>query len=133
MDNYTLYRGYEIIIKKHTFFVGNHKFWSMTEAQQFIDDTIELKRDMVYQREIEEWYQGGDYMASISNNYEINVAKKNNPADEYGKHFCKIQLSETFEDKAEEKLAFFRDLFGEEYHVSMTYWVCHGEVKDEWK
>lgn len=34
---------------------------------------------------------------------------------------------------AEEKLQFFRDLFGDEYNVSMTYWECRGKVKEEWK
>lgn len=72
-------------------------------------------------------------MASIANNYEINVAKKRRPDDEYGIHFCRIQLSESFEDKAEEKLKFFRELFGDEYHISMTYWRCFGERKKEWE
>ena len=71
-------------------------------------------------------------MASIADNYEINVAKKRRPEDEYGIHFCKIQLSESFEDKAEEKLKFFRELFGEEYNVTMTHWICRGKHKDSW-
>ena len=70
---------------------------------------------------------------SIPSNYEINVAKKRNPEDEYGIHFCKIELPCTFEVEAEEKLEFFRKLFGEGYHVSMTYWECKGKVKDTWK
>lgn len=71
---------------------------------------------------------------SISDNYEINVAKKQNPDDKYGIHFCKIQLSREWNDEmAEEKLQFFRDLFGDEYNVSMTYWECRGKVKEEWK
>ena len=72
-------------------------------------------------------------MASIPDNYEIIVAKKRNSDDEYGIHFCKIQLSETFPVAAEEKLNFFRNLFGDGYHVSMTHWVCRGEAKSEWK
>lgn len=72
-------------------------------------------------------------MASIPSNYEINVAKKRNPDDQYGLHFCNIQLNESFEDKAEEKLKFFRELFGEEYHISMTYWRCIGEHKEDWE
>ena len=70
---------------------------------------------------------------SIPDNYEINVAKKRNPDDEYGIHVCKIQLPETLPIAAEEKLNFFRELFGEEYNVSMTHWVCRGESKEEWR
>ena len=68
-------------------------------------------------------------------NYVINVAKKRNPEDEYGIHFCNIQLSSNVlnDDKAEEQLWFFRELFGDEYHISMTHWTCRGEVKEEWK
>lgn len=72
-------------------------------------------------------------MASIASNYEINVAKKRRLDDPYGVHFCKIQLSESFEDNAEEKLKFLRELFGDEYHVSMTYWKCSGIVKKDWE
>ena len=72
-------------------------------------------------------------MASIPNNYEINVAKKRKPDDEYGVHFCKIQLSESFDNKAEEKLQFFRELLGDMYNVTMTHWVCRGEAKHEWR
>ena len=72
-------------------------------------------------------------MASIANNFEINVAKKRKPDDEYGIHFCKIQLPEnTHEAKAKEKFQFFRELFGKEYNLTMTYWKCYGERKDEW-
>lgn len=71
---------------------------------------------------------------SISDNYEINVAKKQNPDDKYGIHFCKIQLSREWNDEmAEEKLQFFRELFGDEYNVSMTHWECCGRVKEEWE
>ena len=73
-------------------------------------------------------------MASIPDNYEINVAKKRKPDDEYGVHFCKIQLSNEWNDEmAEKKLRFFRELFGEEYHVSMTRWECRGKVKEGWE
>ena len=72
-------------------------------------------------------------MASVSNNFEINVAKKRKPDDKYGVHFCKIQLPCNFEIEAVILLDFFRKLFGEEYHVSMTYWECYGKVKEDWK
>ena len=72
-------------------------------------------------------------MASIPDNYEINVAKKRNPDDPYGVHFCSIQLNESFDGRAEEKLKFFRELFGEDYHISMTLWKCRGEHKLEWE
>lgn len=71
-------------------------------------------------------------MASIVDNYEINVAKKRNPNDEYGDHFCRIQLSEAIEAEAEKKLKFFRELFGDEYNVTMVHWVYRGEHKPSW-
>ena len=71
---------------------------------------------------------------SIPDNYEINVAKKREPNDEYGIHFCKIQLSNEWNDEtAEEKLRFFRELFGDEYNVSMTRWECRGKRKEWWE
>lgn len=63
---------------------------------------------------------------SIPDNYEINVSKE-------GNHYCRIQLSETFEDKALEKLNALREMFDDEYKLSMTHWICRGEIKDEWK
>lgn len=72
-------------------------------------------------------------MASIPSNFEINVAKKRNPEDKYGTFFCNIEIKVPFESLAEEKLVFFRELFGEEYHVSMTYWECKGHVKKDWE
>ena len=72
-------------------------------------------------------------MASISDNYEINVAKKRNPEDKYGIHFCRIEISDPLEDIAEEKLEFFRKLFGDEYNVSMTHWECRGKIKKGWE
>ena len=71
-------------------------------------------------------------MASIPDNYEINVAKKKDIYDKYGTHFCKIQLSETIEAEAEKKLKFFRELFGDEYNVTMVHWVCRGQNKPSW-
>ena len=74
-------------------------------------------------------------MASIPSNYEINVAKKLNPDDKYGIDLCKIQLpGDIWNDKlAEEQLKFFRELFGEEYHLSMTHWECIGKHQEEWE
>ena len=71
-------------------------------------------------------------MASIPDNYEINVAKKEKPDDNYGRHFCKIQLSESFDESAEEKLNFFRNLLGDEYNVTMTHWQCRGYSRKNW-
>ncbi|MCR5453165.1 MAG: hypothetical protein K6F00_11115 [Lachnospiraceae bacterium] len=65
-------------------------------------------------------------MASIPSNYEINVAKKRNKDDEYGIHYCRIELSDTFRENAEEKLKFIREKFGDEFNVTMTYWECCG-------
>ena len=73
-------------------------------------------------------------MASIPDNYEINVAKKRKPDDKYGVHFCKIQLSNEWNDEmAEKKLQFFRELFGDLYNVSMIRWECRGKVKEGWE
>lgn len=58
-------------------------------------------------------------MASVSNNYEINVAKGR-------EHYCRIQLSESYEEEAKEKLKELREIFGDEYRLTMTYWLCKG-------
>ena len=65
-------------------------------------------------------------MASICNNYEINIAKD-------GKHWGKVELPDVFPGQAEEKLKFLRELFGKDYHISMIYWVCDGRREDSWK
>ena len=73
-------------------------------------------------------------MASIPDNYEINVAKKLRLEDQYGTHFCKIQIDNAWNDEIAEKyLQFFRELFGEEYNVTMTHWICRGEYKNGWE
>ena len=72
-------------------------------------------------------------MASVPMNYEINVAKKENKDDQYGRHFCKIQIPEVLEENAEEKLEFIRKVFGDDFHVSMTRWDCLGKVKENWR
>ena len=69
---------------------------------------------------------------SIPDNYEINVAIKQNPTDKYGKHWCKIQLPDSFEEQAEEKLAILREMFGDQFNVTMTKWECRGKHKEEW-
>ena len=63
---------------------------------------------------------------SIPDNYEINVAIGN-------KHYCKIQLPDSFEEDAKEKLDTLRAMFGDHYSLSMTKWECRGKTKDEWK
>jgi len=72
-------------------------------------------------------------MSSVVDNYEINVAKKKAPDDKYGKHWCRIQLDTFLEKEAEEKLAFLRELFGDNFNVTMIHWVCRGEKKGEWE
>ena len=72
-------------------------------------------------------------MASVPYNYEINVAKRSSKDDLYGIYFCKIEIPETFEKDAEKKLEFLRNLFGEDFHLSMTYWKCSGTMKKEWE
>lgn len=71
-------------------------------------------------------------MASIADNYDINVAKKVDSNDRYGIHFCSIQLDVWNDELAEEKLKFFRNLFGDDYHVTLTHWTCRGETKEGW-
>ena len=71
-------------------------------------------------------------MASIANNYEINVSRKRSPNDEYGEHWCRIELPDSFEGQAEDKLKFLRDLFGEDFRVTMHYWKCYGINKEGW-
>ena len=65
-------------------------------------------------------------MARVANNYEINVAKKSFPSDEYGIHYCCIEIPETGVREARQKLAEIREIFGKEYNVNMTYWDCRG-------
>lgn len=66
-------------------------------------------------------------MASVSDNYEINVSKKRTPNDKYGIHWCKIELPDYDEDKAKEKLDMLRILFGDKFNINMTHWVCRGQ------
>ena len=65
-------------------------------------------------------------MASIPTNYEINVAKKRNPDDQYGLHYCRIELSETRRDDAVTKFKEIRKMFGKDYNVTLMLWECHG-------
>ena len=71
-------------------------------------------------------------MASITDNFEINVAKKQNPEDKHGIHFCRIEIPDLAVSKAEEKLRILRELFGNDYCVSMTHWTCQGVRKEGW-
>ena len=78
-------------------------------------------------------------MASMADNYEINVArickKKMGDSDrEVGMHYCKIELPYDCKQLAEEKLEFLRNIFGDEFHLTMTHWVCRGYHEEEnWK
>lgn len=70
-----------------------------------------------------------------TNGYEINVAKKQHPEDEYGAHFCRIALRQDVykDEEAEKYLNFFRELFGDQYHVSMVHCEHTETYKKEWK
>ena len=68
-------------------------------------------------------------MASIANNYEINVAKKGIKCDV---HWCRIEIPYDNKEQAEEKLEFLRNIFGEEFHISMTHWECRGHHEKGW-
>ena len=62
---------------------------------------------------------------SIQNNYEINVSVGN-------RHWCKIQLPDCLEGEAEMKFETLKSLFGDHFHLEMTYWECEGRTKREW-
>ena len=62
---------------------------------------------------------------SITDNYEINVAKD-------GKHYCKIELPDRLEELAMKKFIELKKLFGDNYDLSMTYWECRGyDIKEK--
>lgn len=63
---------------------------------------------------------------SIEDNYEINVAKKRNSDDQYGIHWCRIELGATSKEIAQEKLAFLKFIFGKNFNLTMTFWECRG-------
>ena len=72
-------------------------------------------------------------MASIADNYEINVEKKVEGRP-YSLHYCKIELPYSLREEAETKLEELRKIFGDEYHLSMTHWICRGSHDEEsWK
>lgn len=71
-------------------------------------------------------------MASIPDNYEINVAKKVKDYH-HAIHFCRIELPSYSEEDAVSKLNTLRQLFGNEYILTMTHWICRGEHRNEWK
>lgn len=66
-------------------------------------------------------------MSSVPDNYEINVAKKR-ASDGRFEHYARIQLPDIFEEQALDKLFFLRELFGSEYKLDLTHWVCRGEM-----
>ena len=61
-----------------------------------------------------------------ADSYEINVAKKRTPDDEYGLHYCKIELPETSPSEAGKKFTEIAEMFGSSYNVTMTHWECRG-------
>lgn len=63
-------------------------------------------------------------MSSVPNNYEIIIAKR---TEQYpnGEYWGTLNIPETYEEKAKEKLDFLRELFGNKYHISMTHWECY--------
>lgn len=58
--------------------------------------------------------------------YEINIAKE-------GKHWGKVILPYYPESAAVEKLQYLRNLFGDEFKITMTLWESRGIVKPEWE
>lgn len=62
--------------------------------------------------------------------YEINIAKKND--HNIYIHWATVTISDYTEKAAVEKLEYLRNLFGDEFNISMTHWIARGEVKPEW-
>lgn len=62
----------------------------------------------------------------MGNRYEINIAKG-------GKHWGTVIVPYYPESAAVEKLQYLRDLFGDEFEITMTRWESHGIVKPEWE
>ena len=69
--------------------------------------------------------KGENIMSSVPDNYEINITKN-------GKHWGRILIPEWRTEDAEIKLKFLRELFGDEYHITMIHWICRGQVDDSW-
>ena len=67
----------------------------------------------------------------IPNNYEINVARmeKDYTGYECYRHYCRIELSDTFEEEAIEKFVKLNQMFQADgdYHLSLTKVTCRGE------
>ena len=66
-------------------------------------------------------------MASIPNNFEINVAKDTHNDGVRYVHYCRIELPDTLSTLAMKKFKEVVDLFGEGYKLTLTYNECHGE------
>lgn len=67
----------------------------------------------------------------IPDNYEINVARmeKDYTGDERYRHYCRIQLDDSFEKDAIEKFNELNQMFqvNGDYHLSLTKVTCRGE------
>lgn len=62
----------------------------------------------------------------MEDHYEINIAKE-------GKHWAKVIVPYYPESAAVEKLQYLRDLFGDEFKITMTRWESRGIHKAEWE
>lgn len=62
---------------------------------------------------------------SIQDNYEINVAKRDTTTGQL-RHYCKIELQDAFESTAMEKFDELKNMFGDEFQLSLYIWECRG-------
>lgn len=62
----------------------------------------------------------------MEDHYEINIAKE-------GKHWGTVIVPSYPESAAVEKLHYLRNLFGDEFKISMTRWESRGIHKAEWE
>lgn len=62
----------------------------------------------------------------MEDHYEINIAKE-------GQHWGKVILPYYPESAAVEKLRYLRNLFGDEFNITMTRWESRGIHKAEWE
>lgn len=67
---------------------------------------------------------------TIPCNYWINVAKLKTDytGRVYYGFWCKIQLEETFEEKAIEKFETLKNMFGDEYKLDLEYTECYTHI-----
>lgn len=66
----------------------------------------------------------------IPNGYEINVSQKSTDytGRECYKHYCRIELNDSFDEFVEQKFKELRDLFPDDFKLTLTKVTCYGET-----